>query len=191
MRVRTQLQVTADAAAHAALYTREHATLEEAKAAAMAIVEYALPAAVNGDVVVPGDIRFGIWDAESQVFVEDVNSKSAVWIDLSRVAERSNGVATWLLRITGFEEWSIVRAAVFQTHRPPCLREGFVAEGIVDLRSNNEFYNGFCIHSNDQCGAAAEQLFRGRNRGVDARQRHDHAAGVGVRQERGACRGLA
>ena len=148
MRVRTQLQVTADAAAHAALYTREHATLEEAKAAAMAIVEYALPAAVNGDVVVPGDIRFGIWDAESQVFVEDVNSKSAVWIDLSRVAERSNGVATWLLRITGFEEWSIVRAAVFQTYRPPCLREGFVAEGIVDLRSNNEFYNGFCIHSN-------------------------------------------
>ncbi len=149
MRMRTLLQVTADAAAHAALYTREFGTLEEARDAAMGIVEHALPDEVNGDVVRPDDIRFGIWDAEQLRFIEDANSKSAVWIDLSRVVERDNGVATWLLKMTGFEHWSIVRAAVFETYVPTCFREGFVGEGLVDLRSNNEFYNGFCIHSND------------------------------------------
>ncbi len=149
MQMRTRLQVTADAAAHAALYIRERGTLEEARAAAMEIVAFALPAEANGDVVRPEDIRFGAWDAATALFVEDAGSKSAVRVDLSRVAERQNAVGTWLLRISGFEGWSIARAAVFETYLPTCFREGFVAEGVVDLRSNNDFYNGFCIHSND------------------------------------------
>ena len=31
---------------------------------------------------------------------------------------------------------------------PSCFREGFVADDIVDMQSNNTFTNGFCIHSN-------------------------------------------
>jgi hypothetical protein len=38
---------------------------------------------------------------------------------------------------------------VFETYVPDCLREGFVAENLVDIQSNNTYRNGFCIHSND------------------------------------------
>ena len=35
-----------------------------------------------------------------------------------------------------------------ETYRPGCLREGFVADKMVDIQSNNGFESGFCIHSN-------------------------------------------
>ena len=48
----------------------------------------------------------------------------------------------------GFNNWDVRRGAVYETYRPGCLREGFVARDIVDMQSNNEYSNGFCIHSN-------------------------------------------
>ena len=149
MMVRTQLQTVADAAAHAALFTRETGTAEDAHEAARGIVAGSLPAERHGDVIRDGDIQFGTWDPATQAFTPDPASKSAVRVDLARVAERSNPVGTWLLRLAGLDAWDIHRVAVFETWRPGCLNEGFVARGVVDLRSNNYFTNGFCIHSND------------------------------------------
>jgi hypothetical protein len=53
-----------------------------------------------------------------------------------------------MLRIIGFDQWDVSVVSVFATEKPGCLREGFVADGIVDLQSNNTFRDGFCIHSN-------------------------------------------
>ena len=148
MRVRTQLQAVADAAAHAALYTRDLEDQATARAAARTIVETSVPQSRSGDVLRDSDIVFGTWDAETETFTPDEHSKSAVRLDLSRVSGRGNAVGTWLLGFAGLESWDVSRAAVFETWRPACLSEGFVAEGVVDLRSNNAFYNGFCVHSN-------------------------------------------
>ena len=148
MRVRTQLQAVADAGAHAALYTRDREDQATARAAARGIVEASLPRARNGDVLLDSDIAFGIWDPAAGSFTPDEDSRTAVRVDLSRVSARGNSVGTWLLGFAGRDSWDVHRAAVFETWRPACLREGFVAEGVVDLRSNNSFYNGFCVHSN-------------------------------------------
>lgn len=149
VRVRTHLQVTADAAAHAALYTRESGTVEEARATALEVIGFALPETTNGAVVRPEDISFGHWDGDARSFTPDPTSRDAVRVDLARTAERQNPVGTWLLRLAGFGAWDITRTAVFETYRPGCLREGFIAERRVDMQSNNSFHNGFCIHSND------------------------------------------
>jgi hypothetical protein len=45
-------------------------------------------------------------------------------------------------------DWDLSAQSVSVTYRPACLREGFVADGVVDIQSNNGFYNGFCMHSN-------------------------------------------
>lgn len=47
----------------------------------------------------------------------------------------------------------------FDTYIPPCFREGFVAEGIVDVQSNNEYTDGFCIHSNTYVDFSRNNFF--------------------------------
>jgi hypothetical protein len=42
---------------------------------------------------------------------------------------------------------------------PDCLREGFVAENMVDIQSNNAYRNGFCIHSNDVVSLNSNNYF--------------------------------
>lgn len=148
MRVRTHLQTAADAAAHAALYVRDTEDQAAARAVAREMVAASLSGVRNGDVVRDEDIVFGIWNAASETFTPEENSKTAVRVDLTRAEERGNPVGTWLLRFAGIDAWNVSRTAIFETWRPGCLTEGFVAEGVVDLRSNNDFYNGFCIHSN-------------------------------------------
>ena len=148
MRVSTQLQAVADAGAHAALYARDREDQATARAAARSIVEASLPPAAHGNTLRDSDIVFGTWDPETETFTPDEASRTAVQLDLSRVSGRGNAVGTWLLGFVGRDSWDVSRVAIFETWRPACLREGFVAEGVVDLRSNNEFYNGFCVHSN-------------------------------------------
>lgn len=159
MRVRTQLQAVADAAAHAALYTRETQDTTMARAAARAIVETSLPAARNGEVIRDADIVFGTWDAEAESFTPDETSRDAVMIDLARAADRNNSVGTWLLRFAGVDSWDVRRGAVFETYQPSCLRQGYTADGIVDIQSNNDFYNGFCVHSNIHVEANSNNSF--------------------------------
>ena len=53
---RTQLQVAADLAAHAALYSREKNSAADARADALALVQASFPNAAFGDLVVPPDV---------------------------------------------------------------------------------------------------------------------------------------
>lgn len=149
---RAQLQVTADATAHDALYTLNNtltATADDAKAVALALGDYNMPSAVYGTVLTASDIEFGVWDRSTRRFTPDATSRSAVRVLTHRDAAGGNEVATYLLKFAGFDSWDVRTDSVFETYVPDCLREGFVAENMVDIQSNNAYLNGFCIHSND------------------------------------------
>ena len=158
-RMRTYLQVAADAAAHAALYTRETHTRDESIQAALDVVESFLPADVYGQVITYEDVEFGTWDRDTETFTPNSNSKSAVMVNTLQVAERQNSVGTYMLRLVGFDDWNVRRASVFETYMPTCFREGFVAQDLVDLQSGNTYTNGFCIHSNDHVEVNSNNYF--------------------------------
>ena len=156
---RTHLQVTVDAVAHAALYTRERKTKEEAIAKALEIAAVNLPVARNGNALLPQDIEFGVWDPDTRTFTPDPGAKGAVRVSAYRILERDNAVKNILLRMIGFDTFDLRRAAVYVTYQPTCFREGFVARGMVDVQSNNAFQNGFCIHSNDHVKVSSNNYF--------------------------------
>jgi Flp pilus assembly protein TadG len=145
---RTQLQVAADAAAHAALYTREKNGVDDSKSKAIEIAEFSMPTGLYGDVLRTANIHFGTYDKATRVFTIDETSREAVYVETDRLSANANAVSSFLLQFIGFWDWDVVTTSVFETYRPTCLREGFVAQDIVDIQSNNGFYNGFCIHSN-------------------------------------------
>lgn len=145
---RTQLQAAADTAAHAALYTRERLSADEAKQAAVDRVTAAMPADRYGSVIAVDEILFGHFDPATRAFTPDPASREGVMVRTRRVRSAGNPVPSILFHLSGISDWDIARQAVFVAHRPVCMTEGFVAQGIVDIQSNNAFYNGFCIHSN-------------------------------------------
>ncbi len=145
---RTELQVAADTAAHAAIFTRELGTLAEARTKAIEVAEETLITAWYGETLKPEDIQFGTWDRDAEMFTIDSNEKNAVMVNTARLTSRGNSVPSFLLNLIGMESWDVETGAVFEAYVPTCLREGFVAESVVDMQSNNNFTNGFCIHSN-------------------------------------------
>lgn len=145
---RTKLQITADLAAHAALYNRDSMSAEEARDQAINVVATSMPDSRFGEVMTREDIVFGNYNYATSQFSSDDTSRSAVLVSLRRHASNNNAVASFLMQFVGVDQWNLSSQAVFVTYRPACLREGFVAEGIVDMQSNNGFSNGFCIHSN-------------------------------------------
>lgn len=145
---RTQLQIAADIAAHAALYNRDTQDADAAKQAALDIAKSVMPEGRYGEILTIDDIHFGTFDPETRSFSIDESSTSAAMVETFRVSDRANSVGTFLLKLVGFTEWDLVTPSVFETYRRACLREGFVAEQRVEIQSNNIYTNGFCIHSN-------------------------------------------
>ncbi len=146
---RTQLQVASDTAAHAALYTREAETPDAARQKAMDTIDQMLPSSRFGNVALTStDVVFGKWDPETLVFTENANSKTAVRVSAGMTQERGNASRNLMMRILGQETFNIGTMSVYSTYYPPCFTEGFVADKVVDIQSNNSFTEGFCIHSN-------------------------------------------
>jgi hypothetical protein len=156
---RTQLQVAADAAAHAALYTRDKNSEAEARDAALAVGELNMRGAIYGEILADQNIEFGTWNQMTRSFTPQPGARSAVRVVTQRRVDNGNGVRTFLLRLTGLDAWSIDTPSVFITYQPACLREGFVAEGRVDIQSNNTFRSGFCVHSNDHVSLNQNNVF--------------------------------
>ncbi|MEW9921043.1 Tad domain-containing protein [Marimonas sp. MJW-29] len=149
MSERTRLQVAADAAAHAALYTRETKTTGEARQVALDTVASMLPENKFGrSALTSADIIFGKWDPETQTFTANEGSRSAVKVSAQMVEDRNNASRNILLRMIGFDTFNIGVDSIYTTYYPGCFTEGFVSEQIVDIQSNNSFTDGFCIHSN-------------------------------------------
>lgn len=148
VQARTKLQVTADASAHAALYTRELESEATAKSVAVQVADANMPSAVFGSVLSTADIEFGVWNDETQSFTSEPGADDAVRVLAKRDTIIGNAVPTFLLRLIGQKSWDIRAASIFTTYMPSCLREGFVAEDIVAIQTDNLYKNGFCIHSN-------------------------------------------
>lgn len=146
---RTQLQVAADSAAHAALVTRETKPAEEAKAVALNIAALNMPSGKYGNVLTAGNIKFGHWDRDTQVFTVDGASRDAVLVSTEQTTTNGNGVTTYMMGLTGRGKLDVTAGTVFETYYPPCFEEGMVARQPVDIQSNNLFGSGFCIHSQD------------------------------------------
>lgn len=143
-----QLQNVADNAAHAAIIARSTKTEAQAKAAAVSIAQSNLPVANAGTVAKTEWVEFGTWNTGSRTFTPSAGATGAVRVTLRRTAANGNPIGMLLLQIAGVSEMSMTRSAIMTGYDPDCLREGFVAQGMVDIQSNNVFKSGFCIHSN-------------------------------------------
>ncbi len=149
VKTKTELQVAADSAAHAALMARNYGKNEdEAKQVGLAVGNMILSRSGISDTLIADDIQFGDWDAAAQVFQADPSQDDAVLVSAQRLAERNTALATGFLRFIGLYNFDVRSQSVFETYIPTCTREGFFAEDRVDVQSNNNFSNGFCIHSN-------------------------------------------
>jgi len=146
---RTQLQVLADQVGHAAIYQREDETAELAIADAVALANATAAISRYGEPIKATDIKFGTFDKATNTFTEDAASKEAVRVVATFAESRGNEAQSYLFRLIGVNSFDIVVESVWEAYYPACLNEGLVAVGMVDVRSNNGFGDGFCLHSND------------------------------------------
>lgn len=149
MSSRTQLQVAADAAAHAALVEREWNDKEKAVSRALDVAKKNMPVDEFGEVLTAQNIVFGTYDRETRAFTADPESRDAVMVETERVGSNGNAVSSFLLQFVGIMDWDVRRRSIFETYYPTCLMEGISAQGMIDVQSNNSYFNGFCLHSND------------------------------------------
>ncbi|HSF93318.1 MAG TPA: Tad domain-containing protein, partial [Paracoccaceae bacterium] len=160
MSERTQLQVAADTAAHAALYSREFKSESESNAIALSTIDRMLPDFTFGtNAINTTDVSFGVWDKDTLTFTSDPNSRTAVRVNAQMTEARSNASRNLLLRIIGQDTFDVSTQSVYTTYYPPCFNEGFVADKPVEIQSNNTYTDGFCIHSNDYVSINLNNLF--------------------------------
>lgn len=160
VQARNNLQVAADAAAHAALTTRELSDKDTAKNKALEVAAANMPASYGVGLELQ-DIQFGTYDQTTRTFtVDDDNSREAVYVMTERALADSNGVSSFLLDFIGFGVWDVRTSSVYETFIPACFREGFVAQSRVDIQSLNNFTNGFCIHSNSHVEVNQNNTFQ-------------------------------
>ncbi len=147
-RVRTQLQVAGDAAAHAALVAREFNDSATAISLALDIADANLPGATSSSALRAEDIVFGHWDPAGQTFKPDPMASGAVLVNTGRSQDRHNSLSTYLLRFTGVNAFDVRRQTVFETYRPGCFSEGIVGDTTVEAAIGSVNGGALCIHSN-------------------------------------------
>lgn len=156
---RTQLQVAADSAAHAAIVARHRTGSEAAaKAVAVSVAGGNLMTRAFGDTVRAEDIRFGVYDPETDDFTETAGGP-AVLVNSKRLLERENALGLFFMRFVGIGSMDVRTSSVFTEFTPPCFQEGFVAGNRIDIQSNNVFSNGFCMHSNGEFAMNRNNVF--------------------------------
>ena len=147
---RTQIQLAADQVAHGALYQRNSSPEPEAKASGLALAEGLLPFDQHGSIITESDIEFGTFDFASATFTPNSLSRDAVLVTASAKESKGNAASSFLFRLAGVKSFDIQRTSVWMTYKPECLNQGFIAEDLVDLQSNNQIGAGFCVHSNHE-----------------------------------------
>lgn len=148
IKARTQLQAVADAAAHAAMVSREYNDANTARQAAVDLALANMPPEKFGEVLRFQNVNFGDYDPDTGIFTVDNNGGEEVFVLTDRLQKNGNAVSSFLLQFAGIMDWDLRASSIFETYHPTCLMEGFVAEDVVDIQSNNSYFNGFCVHSN-------------------------------------------
>ena len=150
VQARTQLQVAADTAAHAAMVTRDQNDAATAKAKGLEIALHNMPSARFGTILDVNDIHFGTYDPVTRDFTIDENSTTAVFVKTGRLSDTANPVTSFLLQFIGFDTFDVVATSVFDAVLPPCYNDGWLARQRVDAQSNNSFADDFCVYSDTQ-----------------------------------------
>jgi hypothetical protein len=151
---RSQLQVGADLAAHAALYTRRYGKYEsgtyyaltddQAKTAAVNAVQYGMPASTFGAVVASTDIVLGRLDFTTGQVIADPVHPEAAQVLTHRTG--SNPVGSFLFRLVGIDSMNVRTSAVFSLGPGECrMDQGFFSQTKVAINGGNTLYPGFCV----------------------------------------------
>jgi len=156
---KTHLQIAADSVAHGALYRRETVSAGQAKSDAVALLDRMLPRTNMQPAITTADITFGTWDAENETFLANGGSKDAVRVYAGMTEARGNPTPNLILNAIGFKSFNVAAESIYSTYYPPCFREGFVAEQVVDVQSNNFYGSGFCMHSNTYVSLNSNNTF--------------------------------
>jgi Flp pilus assembly protein TadG len=164
---RTQLQMAADSAAHAALYTWEFEDTQASTDTAMATIYGMLPDVAFGDALQSTDIEFGFWNPEAASFTADpgfVEEKDSPLLSAVRAVaelepERNNESRNIFLSIVGHDTFTIRVSSTYASYYPPCFTEGFVANDVVDMQSGSVYLDGFCLHSNEYVSLNQNNFF--------------------------------
>ena len=160
---RTELQVAADVAAHAAMHRRYNGrTAAQARSDAIAMVEYSLPRNVYGTVLETSEIVFGTWNTTSGTFTAlAANSPTlptAFQVTTNRAGD--NPVGSFFFRVVGVRSRDVTAKAIYLASGDPCAQlQGLFAEGQVNPSSNNAYSANFCLHSNDEVPLNADNRF--------------------------------
>lgn len=164
-RMKTILQTTADAAAHAGAATliqpgiadrllQGHPGLgildrDDPRDVARAIAMINMPETLHGEVLRLPDVVLGRWNGESRRFEEGGFAPDAVKVTLRRADTNLNALRTFLVSLAGFGAWdievqSIARA--YDSRRAPCPSPLLAAQARVDVQSN-DIYVGLCVYA--------------------------------------------
>ena len=158
VQARTQLQGAADAAGHAALYTRYKDPVEQnAIDKGIAIAEANMPTSIFGSVLASADIEFGDWDGVTRTFTPGAGA-TAVRVTTRRTGD--NAVTTFLLKLIGVDAIDLNTVSVWDYDEGWCPRgEGYFAVGRIDIQSNNHYKDGFCVHSEEHVEFSQGSIF--------------------------------
>ena len=159
---RSMLQSTADAAALAGAIELGSVLDEAARAEAIRIAELNL----NNDVLVGADIISGKWDTASRTLDTAALVHDAVQVVTRRDSGGGNQVPTFLLKLIGITYWNVSTAATAQKFLPGCIKDGMVADNTVQISSNNNFFDGYCIHGQNGVQVSSNNFYEGPSGGI-------------------------
>jgi Flp pilus assembly protein TadG len=154
-RNQTQLQVTADAAALAAIMSVEKVG-EDPVAQANFYSLANMNSGANGYVLSDDDLAFGTWEFATRTFtpgavpVPGGTAVNAVHVITQRSVDNSNPVAMNFLRILalfGLDPiWNVNAEAIAIGAVSLCHNNGLIAGGELTQTSQNSYFNNICLH---------------------------------------------
>lgn len=155
LRVRTQLQSTAELSAIAAA----NALPDQAAArnAAIAYAQTNLPISGNGNVLVPSDIEFGNWNAVAASFTVGSTPTNAVRVTTRRSTANGNALGAGLGAIFGTSEFNLSRSAVASLGTSPACMIALdpSASQALEVNSNAQVNVSNCeVHVASTSGSA-------------------------------------
>ena len=148
----TILASAADMGSHAgAVVLANDGTEEEALAAARAQVRRNISTQFYGDTVgQDGDVFLLSFDPETRS-LSTTGPRNAVAVRTNRLAERNNGVGTFLLNFAGVMSWDVreVSVTAYEVSTECRGTDGIFSESRIRASAQNRFGTGYCVHSND------------------------------------------
>jgi Flp pilus assembly protein TadG len=170
-RMRQLLVQTADVAAHAgAVALARGQSGADARAAAIAAVQFNMPTARYGDLFdeVDDDVVLLAYDPETNA-VSSSGAANAVAVTLHLSRANDNPVGTFFLRLlsltsadgAGFDSWNIAATGVAAAAETLACDspDGIFARGGITLTAQNTVGPGYCIHSQRDVWLPQQNIF--------------------------------